>query len=84
MLKQFVIECETNDISDGDTASYTALNNVPFGAARYKDKVIVTVPRRLKGVQSTVNYVNFPSSDKSPKLIPFPSVEANTLEVSVK
>lgn len=81
--QQFVIECETNDISDGDTDDYTAASNVLFGATHYKDKVILTLPRMLDGIPATLNYVNF-SSGKSPQLIPFPSVEVNSLEVSVK
>jgi hypothetical protein len=41
--------------------------------------VFIAVARWGSGVPATLNYVNFPSNNTSPLLIPYPNWELNTL-----
>ncbi|KAK3919002.1 Protein yellow [Frankliniella fusca] len=61
------------------SGEFVAENSNPLGLEVWKDKVFVTVPRWKSGVPSTLNYVKYSEGDKSPVLMPYPSLEANTL-----
>ncbi|KAM7351093.1 L-dopachrome tautomerase yellow-c [Cochliomyia hominivorax] len=69
-------EAEKAAIKSGD---YVVENNLPLGLERWNNKLFITVPRWKSGIASTLNYVDLNSKDKSPKLIPYPSWEANKL-----
>lgn len=56
-------------------------NNIPMGSNLYKNKLFVIVPRRRDGIPSTVNYVNFNSTNRhNVPLIPYPNWEMNSLD----
>lgn len=63
---------------------YIAENNLPLGLERWNNKLFVTVPRWKAGVAASLNYVDLNSEEKSPKLRPYPSWEANTLPIDVQ
>ncbi|KAI8115218.1 Protein yellow [Lucilia cuprina] len=67
-------EAEKAAIKSGE---YVVENNLPLGLERWHNKLFITVPRWKAGVASTLNYVDLNSNDKSPKLMPYPSWEAN-------
>uniref|UniRef100_A0A2A4K4U3 Bee-milk protein n=1 Tax=Heliothis virescens TaxID=7102 RepID=A0A2A4K4U3_HELVI len=62
-------------ITDG---SYIAVNNMPTGIARWKDKLFITIPRWKKGIPSTLNYV-FLNDTQSAPLHPYPNWEEGCL-----
>ncbi|XP_045476783.1 L-dopachrome tautomerase yellow-f2-like [Harmonia axyridis] len=60
--------------------NYIYQNNIPMGAAVWKNKLFITVPRRRHGVPSSLNYVNLDSPNKhNTPLIPYPNWEMNAL-----
>ncbi|XP_074031824.1 yellow-c [Leptinotarsa decemlineata] len=61
------------------SGEYVAGNNLPLGVDRWKDKLFVTVPRWKSGVAASLNYIPLNSTDKSPKLVPYPDWKANIL-----
>ncbi|KAJ6636654.1 L-dopachrome tautomerase yellow-f, partial [Pseudolycoriella hygida] len=65
-----------------DNEEFIPYNNVPMSVAHYKDKLIITVPRRKPGIPSTLNYVstNLPQGS-SPSLRPYPDAKTNKLHV---
>ncbi len=73
---------ETRSIKNDTAVDFIAYNNVPMSVAHYNGKVIITVPRRAKGIPSSVNYVdaNLPIGS-SPALRPYPNFEMNELHV---
>lgn len=65
-----------------NSANYIATNNVPMGAAHYKGRIFLTVPRRRVGVPSTLNFVHTRSAKgSSPSYRAFPSAQMNELHV---
>ncbi|XP_011197217.1 protein yellow [Bactrocera dorsalis] len=74
-------QAEQEAISKGQ---YVPENNLPLGLERWNDKLFVTVPRWRAGVAASLNYVDLKTTDKSPKLRPYPSWEANTLPIDVE
>ncbi|ALC39708.1 yellow-c [Drosophila busckii] len=67
------------------TGHYIEENNLPLGLERWKNKLFVTVPRWKAGVAATLNYIDLSTvnGEKSPKLRPYPSWEANKLPIDV-
>ncbi|BFF93253.1 protein yellow [Drosophila madeirensis] len=63
---------------------YIEENNLPLGVERWQNRIFVTVPRWKAGVAATLNYIDLTSTEKSPKLHPYPSWEANKLPIDVK
>ncbi|EDW11782.1 protein yellow [Drosophila mojavensis] len=63
---------------------YIAENNLPLGVERWENKIFVTVPRWKAGVAATLNYIDLSTTEKSPKLRPYPSWEANKLPIDVQ
>ncbi|XP_055386524.1 L-dopachrome tautomerase yellow-f2 [Condylostylus longicornis] len=63
------------------TGKYIKDNNLPLGLEVWGDKMFITVPRWKAGVASSLNYIDLNSKDKSPKLRPYPSWEANELPI---
>ncbi|EDW63659.1 protein yellow [Drosophila virilis] len=74
-------ETETEAKTSGH---YIAENNLPLGVERWENKLFVTVPRWKAGVAATLNYIDLSTSEKSPKLHPYPSWEANKLPIDVQ
>jgi len=72
-------ETRDNAIRSGD---YIPANNLPLGIGRWKGKLFVTVPRWKSGVASSLNYIPLDTNEKSPTLIPYPDLKANTLPKS--
>ncbi|EDW02839.1 protein yellow [Drosophila grimshawi] len=66
------------------TGHYIEGNNLPLGLERWENKLFVTVPRWKAGVAATLNYIDLSTTEKSPKLRPYPSWEANKLPIDVK
>lgn len=63
--------------------AYNASNNVPMGVTHYRDRLIVTVPRRRVGIPSTLNVINVNEpKGSSPLFQPFPDSKTNSLHVS--
>jgi len=65
------------------TGHYIPENNLPLGLERWNNKMFVTVPRWKAGVAASLNYINLDTAEKSPKLHPYPSWEANALPIDV-
>ncbi|KAH8306708.1 hypothetical protein KR044_007190, partial [Drosophila immigrans] len=65
------------------TGHYIEENNLPLGLERWDNKIFVTVPRWKVGVAATLNYIDLSTNEKSPKLRPYPSWEANKLPIEV-
>ncbi|KAH8375724.1 hypothetical protein KR093_003134 [Drosophila rubida] len=65
------------------TGHYIEENNLPLGLERWENKIFVTVPRWKAGVAATLNYIDLSTNEKSPKLRPYPSWEANKLPIEV-
>ncbi|XP_023170173.2 protein yellow [Drosophila hydei] len=63
---------------------YIAENNLPLGVERWENKIFVTVPRWKAGVAATLNYIDLSTTEKSPKLRPYPSWAANKLPIDVQ
>lgn len=66
--------------------TYIPYNNLPVGVSHYKNKLIVTVPRRRVGVPSTLNIIYIDQVDegeRSPKLTGYPSYQINEIPVSL-
>lgn len=61
------------------SGEYIPGHNLPLGLGRWKDKLFVTVPRWKAGVASSLNYIDLNTKEKSPVLIPYPDLKANTL-----
>ncbi|KAK4875347.1 hypothetical protein RN001_011769 [Aquatica leii] len=59
--------------------NYISANNLPLGLARWRDKLFVTVPRWKAGVASSLNYISLNTTNRSPVVIPYPDLKANTL-----
>ncbi|KAH8325029.1 hypothetical protein KR074_002435 [Drosophila pseudoananassae] len=74
-------EAEAEAKSNGH---YIEENNLPLGVERWQNRIFVTVPRWKAGVAATLNYIDLNSTEKSPKLHPYPSWEANKLPIDVK
>lgn len=73
---------ETTEDYTAPNADFIAYNNVPMSVAHYKGKIIITVPRRAKGIPSTLNYVDADlPKGSSPALRPYPNFEMNELHV---
>lgn len=65
--------------------TFIQYNNIPIGIAPYKDhKLFVTVPRRGRGIPSTLNYIDMTArtNNQSPLLRSFPDLETNRFDVS--
>lgn len=56
--------------------AYVPENNNLHGISIWKNKLFITVPRYKPGVASSLNYVEI-GTEKSPKLIPYPSWDMN-------
>uniref|UniRef100_A0A1I8PA66 Protein yellow n=1 Tax=Stomoxys calcitrans TaxID=35570 RepID=A0A1I8PA66_STOCA len=67
-------EVENEALKSGQ---YVVENNLPLGVEKWSNKLFITVPRWKSGVAASLNYVDLNSNDKSPKLRPYPSWEAN-------
>lgn len=52
---------------------YNPDNNIILGVERWKNLLFVTVPRWRLGVPSSLNFIELPTRDRSPKLNPYPS-----------
>lgn len=61
------------------SGEYIPENNMPMGLARWHDKMFITLPRWKRGVAATLTYINLQSTEKSPNLIPYPSLESNRI-----
>ncbi|XP_014204221.1 protein yellow-like isoform X2 [Copidosoma floridanum] len=67
-------------LASGD---FVQKDNLPLGVSVWRDKMFITVPRWKKGVPANLNYISMSSAtDKSPKLTPYPSWDANDLHSS--
>ncbi|XKL69647.1 hypothetical protein PGB90_007416 [Kerria lacca] len=64
-----------------ETNEYIPENNIPFGIELWREKLILTIPRRRPGVPSTLNYVylNSSSNNKAPLLNPYPTWSSNKI-----
>lgn len=70
------------NVQQQNTQNYIATNNIPMGAAHYKGRIFLTVPRRRVGVPSTLNFVYTKSTKgSSPSYKAFPNTEMNDLHV---
>ncbi|KRT85796.1 hypothetical protein AMK59_1416 [Oryctes borbonicus] len=67
---------------DGDiNKEYIYENNIPMSASRWKNKLFVTVPRRSKGIPSTLNYVPIDKPERhNVPLIPYPDLQTNAIK----
>ncbi|CAH1154780.1 unnamed protein product [Phaedon cochleariae] len=61
------------------TGRFKPENGLPVGIEVWNDKLFISVPRWKEGIPSTLNYVPLDSPVKNPRLIPYPSWEANEL-----
>lgn len=59
---------------------YKPENNIILGVERWKDMLFVTLPRWRSGVASSLNFIKLPNWEKSPRLTPYPSWEANSIQ----
>lgn len=59
---------------------YNPESVIILGIDRWRDRLFITVPRWRSGVVSALNYIPLSSKEKSPKLIPYPSWDDNSLE----
>jgi hypothetical protein len=66
------------------SGQYDAYVNVPFGVARYKEKLFVAIPRRNPGIPSTLNVVELNGSPPhlNPLVMGYPNYQLNELNVS--
>ncbi|GJQ85795.1 hypothetical protein Trydic_g20353 [Trypoxylus dichotomus] len=60
---------------------YIYENNIPMGASLWKNKLFITVPRRVSGIPSTLNYVPFDKPERhNVPLIPYPDLQTNAIQ----
>jgi len=83
--KQLAFDWPSNEAEQEAIKSgrYIVENNLPLGVERWNNKLFITVPRWKAGVAATLNYVDLNTAEKSPKLHPYPSWEANQLPIDV-
>lgn len=62
-----------------ESGFYQPENNIILGVERWKNMLFVTVPRWRLGVPSSLNFIQLPNYEESPKLTPYPSWEASSL-----
>lgn len=81
---QFIFNLFNLHTDSWDPSYYNASVNVPFGIAHYKSKLFVAVPRRNRGVPSTLNVVELSGNAPyiNPLLRGYPNYQMNTLNVS--
>uniref|UniRef100_T1GYN2 Bee-milk protein n=1 Tax=Megaselia scalaris TaxID=36166 RepID=T1GYN2_MEGSC len=54
-------------------------SNIILGIEKWKNKLFITVPRWRLGVASSLNYIQLPNDELSPKLNPYPSWSESSL-----
>lgn len=63
--------------------NFVQYNNFPMGATHHKEKIFISLPRRLPGVPATVAYIlNNGARGSSPSLQAYPDFRTNELHVS--
>lgn len=65
-------------------ANFNSTHPVPFGIAKHGNRMFVGMARRAPGVPVTLGYFNLNANKQDPQIIAFPSVDANTVNVSMQ
>lgn len=65
-------------------ANFNSTHPVPFGIAKHGNRMFVGMARRAAGVPVTLGYYNLNANKQDPQIIAYPSMEANTVNVSIK
>lgn len=65
-------------------ANFNNTHPVPFGIAKHGNRMFIGMARRASGVPVTLGYYNLNANKQDPEIIAYPSMEANTVNVSME
>lgn len=65
-------------------ANFNSTHPVPFGIAKHGNRMFIGMARRAPGVPVTLGYYNLNANFQDPEIIAYPSMQANTVNVSIK